>query len=58
MNFSNYAFFINSGYGNAFTVITLYIPQSKNKEFCTKVRFDCFEIHTNPLDPYLIGIAL
>ena len=28
----------------------------KNKERCAKTRFECVEMHTNPLDPHLIGI--
>ena len=58
MNFSNHAFLTNSGYGSTFTTLTLYIPQSyKIKESCAKVRFEFVEMHTYPLDPYLIGIV-
>ena len=57
MNFSNHTFLTNSLYGSTFTTLTLSISQSfKNKERCTKTRFEFVEMHTNPLDPYLIGI--
>ena len=56
MKFSNHTFLKNSVYGNRFTTLTLFISQScKNKERCAKTRFEFVEIHTNPLDPYLIG---
>ena len=60
MTFSNHAFLTNSGYGSTFTAQTLYISQSytnKNKECCAEVRFEFVEMHTNSLDPYLIGIV-
>ena len=59
MNFSNHAFLTNSGYGSTFTTLTLYISQScKNKECCAKTRLEFVEMHTNSLDPYLIGIVV
>ena len=57
MNFSNHTFLTNSVYGSRFTTLTLFISQScKNKERCAKMRFEFVEMHTNPLDPHLIGI--
>ena len=59
MNFWNDAFLTNSGYGSTFTTLTLYISQScKTKECCANVRFEFVEMHTNLLDPYLIGIVV
>ena len=57
MNFSNHTFLTNSVYGSIFIILTLFIFQSfKSKERCTKTRFEFVEMHTNPLDPHLIGI--
>ena len=57
MNFSNHTFITNSVYGSIFIILTLFIPQScKNKERCANTRFEFVEMHTNPLDPHLIGI--
>ena len=57
MNFSNHTFLTNSVYGSTFTTLTLFISQScKDKERCAKTRFEFVEMHTNQLDPHLIGI--
>ena len=41
------------------TILTLYISQScKNKECCAKTTLDFVEMHTDSLDPYLIGIVV
>ena len=57
MNFLNHTFLKNSVYRSTFTTLTLFISQScKNKERCAKTRFEFVEMHTNPLDPHLIGI--
>ena len=58
MNFSNRAFLTNSLYGSKFTMLTMYISKGcKNKECCAKTRFEVVEMHTNSLDPYLIGMG-
>ena len=51
MNFSNHTFLTNSVYGRTSTTLTLFISQS-----CKNTRFEFVEMHTNPLDPHLIGI--
>ena len=57
MNFSNHTFLTNSLYGSTFTTLTLFISKScKNKERSAKTRFEFVEMHTNQLDPHLIGI--
>ena len=57
MKISNHTFLTNSVYGSVFITLTLFISQSFiNKERCAKTRFEFVEMHTNPLDPNLIGI--
>ena len=59
MNFSNNTFLTNSVYKSIFTTLTLLIsPSCKNKEHFAKTQFEFVEMHTNPLDPHLIGIIV
>ena len=49
---------MNPGYGSTFTTPSLYISRiCKNKECCAKAGIEFVEMHTNSLDPYLIGMV-
>ena len=37
---------------------SVYLPKLQKKECCVEVQFEFVEMHTIPLDPYLIGIVV
>ena len=59
MNFSNHGFLTNSRIWEYIqNTNSVFLPKLQNKECCAKTRLEFVEIHTNSLDPYLIGFLV